>query len=101
MHATFDPNCMLLQVYFTVAYSYECQNEIQSDLWSQRYVNFFTAATYNAEEMEESFLIVTSPLDKGKNSVYTFMLKLVDEMTFKGEIEFKNQFITGKLLYQL
>ena len=68
------------------------------------------AATYNADGKEESSLIVTNSLDKGKNSVCTFMLKLIDEITFKDEkeliiysdgpsSEFKNQFITGKHLY--
>ena len=96
-----------------MAYSCEYQNEIQSALWSHRSVNLLTAAIYNAEGKEESFLIVTNSSDKGKNSVCTFILKLTDEiMTFKGKGElivysdgpssvFKNQFITGKLLYLL
>ena len=73
-------------------------------------MNYFTAATCNAEGKEETFLIVTNSSDKWKNSVCTFMFKLVDEMTFKDarelivysdgpSSEFKNQFITGKLLY--
>ena len=117
MHATFekdklDPNHMLLQVDFTMAYSYEDQNKIQDALWSCRSVNLFTGANYNAEGKEEPFLIVTNLSDKGKNSVCTFMLKIVDEMTFKDErelivysdgpsSEFKNQFIPGKLLFIL
>ena len=117
MHATFekdklDPNHMLLQVDFTMAYSYEDQNKIQYALWSRRSVNLFTGANYNAEGKEEPFLIVTNLSDKGKNSVCTFMLKIVDEMTFKDEkelivysdgpsSEFKNQFIPGKLLFIL
>ena len=117
MHATFekdklDPNHMLLQVDFTMAYSYEDQNKIQDALWSRRSVNLFTGANYNAEGKEEPFLIVTNLSDKGKNSVCTFMLKIVDEMTFKDEkelivysdgpsSEFKNQFIPGKLLFIL
>ena len=117
MHATFekdklDTNRMLLQVDFTMAYSYEDQNKIQYALWSRRSVNLFTGANYNAEGKEEPFLIVTNLSDKGKNSVCTFMLKIVDEMTFKDEkelmvysdgpsSEFKNQFIPGKLLFIL
>ena len=117
MHATFekdklDPNHMSLQVDFTMAYSYENQNKIQYALWSRRSVNLFTGANYNAEGKEEPFLIVTNLSDKGKNSVCTFMLKIVDEMTFKDErelivysdgpsSEFKNQFIPGKLLFIL
>ena len=74
---------MLLQVDFAMAYTCKYQNEIQSYLWSHRSVNLFTAPTYNADGKEESFLIVTNSSDKGKNSAYTFMLKLVDEITFK------------------
>ena len=76
---------MLLQVDFAMAYSCKYQNEIQSSLWQLRCVNLFTAATYNAEGKEESFLIVTNSSDKGKNSVCTFMLKINDEITFKDE----------------
>ena len=75
-------------------------------------MSLLTAATYNADGKEESFLIVTNSSGKGKNSVCTFMLKLVDEMTFKDKREltvysdgssneFKNHFITGKLPYLL
>ena len=114
MYATFerdklDPNWMLLQVGFAMAYSSECQNEYQS---GRRSVNVFTDTNYNADGKEESFLIVINSPDKGKNSVCTFMLKLVDEIAFKDQkklivysdgqsSEFKNQFITGKLLYLL
>ena len=117
MYATFerdklDPNCMLLQVGFAMAYSSECQNEYQPCLQSRRSVNVFTYTTYNADGKEESFLIVIHSPDKGKNSVCTFMLKLVDEIAFKDQkelivysdgqsSEIKNQFITGKLLYLL
>ena len=41
------------------------------------------AATYNADGKEESFLIVTNSPDKGKNSVCTFILKLIDESLLK------------------
>ena len=54
--------------------SCEYQNEIQ---------NLFMAATYNANGKEESFLIVTNSPDKGKNSVCTFILKLIDESLLK------------------
>ena len=105
-----DPSCMLLQVDFTLSCSCEYQNEIQSALWSRRSVNLFMAGTDNADGKEESFLIVTNSPDKGKNSVCTFMLKLIDEITFEDEkelivysdgpsSEFKNQFVTGKHFY--
>ena len=41
------------------------------------------AATYNADGKEESFLIVTNSPDKEKNSVCTFILKLIDESLLK------------------
>ena len=110
MYATFekdklDPNCMLLQVDFAMAYNCDYQHEIQS-------VNLFMGAIYNAEGKEEPFLIVTNSPDIGKNSVCTLMLEHVDEITFIVEkeliiysdgpsSEFKNQFITRKLLYLL
>ena len=99
MYATFekvklDPNCMLLQVDFAMAYNCDYQHEIQS-------VNLFMGATYNAKGKKESFLIVTNSPDIGKNSVCNFMLELVGGITFKVEKELKNQFITGNLLYLL
>ena len=48
-----------LQIDFAMAYSCKYQNEIQSALWSQRSVNLFTAAVYNTNGHETSFLIVT------------------------------------------
>lgn len=67
------------------------------------HIDLFPAATYNAEEKEKSFLIVTNSSDNGKNSVCTFMHKLIDERAFKDErelivysdrpSEFKNQFM--------
>ena len=67
------------------------------------HIDLFSAATYNAEEKEQSFLIVTNSSDNGKNSVCSFMHKLIDEMAFKDErelivysdrpSEFKNQFM--------
>ena len=92
MYATFekdklDPNCMLMQVDFARACSCKYQNDIQFALWSHRSANLFTAATYNAEGKEESFLILTNSSGKAKNSVHAFMFKLIDEMTVKGERE--------------
>ena len=64
-----DPNCMLLQVDFAMVNSCEYQNEIQVALWLGRYINVFTAATYNAERK-------------------AFMLEVVDELTFKDKRDF-------------
>ena len=61
------------------------------------HIDLFPAATYNAEEKEKSFLIVTNSSDNGKNSVCTFMHKLIDEMALivysNRPSEFKNQFM--------
>ena len=103
--------CWLLQIDFARPNSCEHQNEIQSALWSCRSLNIFKAASYNAEEKEGSFLMVINLSDKGKNIINLLnMLKLVDETTFKDERElivysvgpsneFKNQFLSWKLLY--
>ena len=60
---------MLLQVDFAMVNSCEYQNEIQVALWLGRYINVFTAATYNAERK-------------------AFMLEVVDELTFKDKRDF-------------
>ena len=93
-----------------MAYNCEYQNEVQSASWSRQTVNLFTAATYDTNGKEKSFLIVANSQEKGKNSVFTFIMQLVDEIKFQpGEkltvssdgpsSEFKNKFITGKLLF--
>lgn len=66
-----------------MAYSCEYQNEIQSALWSRSSVNLFTAALYSNLEPCKSFLVVTDSQDKGKDAVYTFMLKLASFIDFK------------------
>ena len=78
-----DSKCHLLQVDFAMAYSCKYQNEVQSALWSCQTVNLFTAATYDTNGKEKSFLIVTDSQDKGKNSVFTFIMQLVDEIKFQ------------------
>ena len=95
-----------------MAYSCEYQNEVQSALWSCQTVTLFTAATYDTNGKEKSFLIVTDLQDNGKNSVFTFTVQLVVEIKFqRGEkliaysdqpsSGFKNKFITGKVLFLL
>ena len=117
MHDTFerdklDPQCHVLQVDFAMAYSCQYQDEIQAALWSRRSVNLFTAATYDTTGQERSYMIVSDTPDKGKNSICVFIHKLVEEIDFKdGEdlviysdgpaTEFKNKFVTGKLLYMI
>ena len=95
-----------------MTYSCEYQNEVQSALWSCQTVNLFTAATYDTNGKEKSFLIVTDLQDNGKNSVFTFTVQLVVEIKFQpGEkliaysdqpsSGFRNKFITGKVLFLL
>ena len=60
-----------------MAYSYEYQAEVQSTLWSRESINLFTAAFYHGEGPCKSCLVVTDSKDKGKNSVYCFLHKLV------------------------
>ena len=119
MHNNFQQNkknskCHLLHFGFAMTNSCEYQNEVQSAFWSQQTVKVFTAATYDTNDdtnvKENSFLIVTNSQDKGKNSVCTYIMHLVDEIKIQpGEelivysnwpsIEFRNKFITGKLLF--
>ena len=107
-----DSKCHLLQIDFAMTYSCEYQNKVQSVLWSCQTVNLFTAAKYDINGKKKSFLIVTDSQDKGKNSVFTFIMQFVDEIKFQpGEelivypdgpsSEYKNKFITGKLLFLL
>ena len=90
-----------------MTYSCEYQNEVQSALWSCQTVNLFTAATYDTNGKEKSFLIVTDLQDNGKNSVFTFTVQLVVEIKFQpGELiayfsGFRNKFITVKVLFLL
>ena len=50
---------------------------MQSALWSRQSVNLFTAALYHKNEKCRSYLVVTHSQDKGKDSVYVFMMKLI------------------------
>ena len=77
-----DSKSHLLQVDFAMAYSWEYQNEVHQtvNLWSHQTVNLFTAVTYDTNGKEKLFLIVTDSQDKSKNSVFTFVMQLVDEI---------------------
>ena len=77
-----DSKCHLLQVDFAMAYSWEYQNEVHQtvNVWSYQTVNLFTAVTYDTNGKEKLFLIVTDSQDKSKNSVFTFIMQLVDEI---------------------
>ena len=61
-----------------MAYSCKYQNEVQSAFFSRQTINLFTVASYDTKG-KEKFLIVTHPQDQGKNSCFTFMMKVVDE----------------------
>ncbi|XP_071839631.1 uncharacterized protein [Apostichopus japonicus] len=104
-----DPRFYVLQIDFAMAYSCEYQNEIQSALWSRQSVNLFTAAVYDPSGQCSSHLIVTDSSDKGKDSVFTFVGALVEDLQLSAEeeliiysdgpsSEFKNKYITGKFL---
>ena len=67
-----NPEAHVLQMDFSMSYSCEYQNEIQSVLWSHESVMSFTAAmTYKAEC--KTFLIVSDSRDKGKDTVAAFI----------------------------
>ena len=67
-----NPEAHVLQIDFSMSYSCEYQNEIQSVLWSHESVMSFTAAmTYKAEC--KTFLIVSDSRDKGKDTVTVFI----------------------------
>ena len=95
----------VLQIDFAMAYSCEYQNEIQSALWSRNSINLFTAALYSNNLPCKSFLIVTNSQDKGKDSVFVFVNKLINLLpnfsdnekliiyTDGPSNEFKNRFI--------
>ena len=100
-----NPNSHVLQCDFAMAYSCEYQNEIQSGLWSRNGVNLFTAALYSNQGCCKFFLIVIDSQDKGKDSVYAFIMKLTGSLIDfkKGEdliiytdgpaSEFKNRYM--------
>ena len=103
---------LLQKLILPIACNCEYQNEVQSALWSCQTVNLFTAATYDTNGNGKSFLILTDSHDIGKNSVFTFIMQLVDEIKLQpGEelivysdgpsSEFKNKFITEKLFFLL
>ncbi|CAL4130964.1 unnamed protein product [Meganyctiphanes norvegica] len=70
----------VLQLDFAMAYSCEYQKEIQGALWSRNIINLFTAALYSSNLPCNSFLVVTDSKDKGKNSVFTFINKIIDQL---------------------
>lgn len=72
--------CRVLQVDFAMAYSCEYQNEIQSALWARDSVTLFTGAVFCAGTCK-TFLICSDTKDKGKNTVYVFLMHLFDIMS--------------------
>ena len=52
-------DCHVLQCGFAMAYSCDYQNEVQSDLWSRKCINLFTAALYSKNQVCQPFLIIT------------------------------------------
>ena len=72
-------NCRVLQVDFAMAYSCEYQNEIQSALWARDSVTLFTGAVF-FEGTCKTYLICSDTRDKGKSTVYAFMMYLYQNM---------------------
>ena len=90
----------VIQIDFAMAYSCEYQNEIQSALWSRASVNLFTVAIFNKGHCK-SYLICTDSVDKGKNTVFTFLSYLSELIPSHSDViifsdgpssEFKNKF---------
>lgn len=72
-------NSRILQVDFAMAYSCEYQNEIQSALWSRASVQLYTAAVFVNDECH-TYLICSDTKDKGKDTIYTFMVRLYEDI---------------------
>jgi len=80
--AAFDDDkkhCCVLQVDFAMAYSCEYQNEIQSALWARDSVTLFTGAMFCGNACK-TFLICSDTRDKGKNTVYAFMMYIYQKI---------------------
>ena len=104
-------NSVVMQVDF--AMDYNCshnQDEIQNAIYGRNSIRIFTCAVFR-DELCKSYSII-SDANKYKDSVCVFINKLVDMIWLKDKehfiiysdgprAEFKNKFITGKLLYDL
>lgn len=112
-----DPSKRLLQIDFSMSYSCEYQNEVQSALWSRQSVTLFTAALLQGKSCS-TYLICSDSNKKDKDTVATFLNILYEMILDKNahctnstlatdiiwsdgpSSEFKNQFMV-KLLQQL
>ena len=101
-----DDSLSVLHFDFAMAYSAEYQNEVQSALWSRASVNIFTALFYNGQEKPTPYIIVTDSTKKDKDSIFTFVSRLLDteKEKLKKDIaiysdgpssEFKNRFMVS------
>ena len=54
-----DSNARVLRIDFVMAYQCECQNEVQSALWTRGSVNLFTCALYH-RSTTKTFVICTN-----------------------------------------
>ena len=104
-------DCVVMQVDF--AMDYNCchnQDEIQNAIYGRNSIRIFTCAVFR-DGICKSYSII-SDANKYKDSVCVFINKLVDMIHLKDNehfiiysdgprTEFKNKFITGKLLHDL
>ena len=63
-----NPNICVLQIDFAMSYSCECQDEVQSALWSRESKMLFTAS-HNVKHI----FIASDSRDKGKDTVTVFI----------------------------
>ena len=106
---------MIIQVDF--AMDYNCQDnaaEIQSAIYGRRNVTIFTCAVYIQKKCN-SYAVLTDA-DKYKSTVRQCMLRILQDVLLKFDLElvdkliiwsdgpsneFRNQFVTGKLLHEI
>lgn len=107
-----DPNVRILQVDFSMSYSCEYQNEVQSALWARSSVTLFTAATFYKNKCQ-SYIICSNSQNKNKDSIFVFLNHLYDLIMTENcneniqeclwsdgpSSEFKNKFMVRLLHY--
>ena len=108
-------NVIILQVDFAMDYNTKDNSrEVQSSIYARQNVTIFTAAIRH-KGVWKSYSIVTNS-GKYKNSVRVFMLRILEDFVSKTDIttidklivwsdgpscEFRNQFCTGKVLFEM
>ncbi|KAJ2937733.1 hypothetical protein O0L34_g19126 [Tuta absoluta] len=87
-----DKNTRILQIDFSMSYSCEYQNEIQSALWARSSVTLFTAAVFFQDNCC-SFIIYSDCQHKDKDTVFVFVNHLYDEIMTNSEESSINEVI--------